>query len=647
MVVARRRWEAALLTALRVRTLCLLVAAGLLGVGPASALDLFGLKLFEGQQQADEAALISDPQPYKVTFSTGGATGDLDAAIRNASALLAGQNKPASGVSGLLALARGDYQSINAALYGQGYYGGTIHILVGGREATDIPIDARLPKPVAVSIAVTPGPLFHFGHLGIANPAPPTHDPADQVPSPASVGFVPGAPALSGAVLKAEQNAVSAWRQLGYPDAKAVRRDVVADHRRQTVDVSIALESGPHAVFGPVTVTGAKTIDPAFVAYATGLKPGEEYDPDAVARANKRLQRLEMFRSQRIADQGELGPGGTLPIDVAIEEQPGFRYGIGANYSTFDGLGLNGYWLARNLFGRAERFRVDAQIANIGFPINTDQFDYAIGGTFTKPGVLNPDTDLIASVNAARDNLPGYQQSALTGQVGLNYAYSDQLTFKAGLEGGASYVDDAFGGRHFATAGAYGEATLDTRDSTTDPTSGYYLDATANPYYEFYFGNPQLRATAEARGYLGFGEARRFVLAGRVKAGAIAGPTLDEIPPDRLFFAGGGGSVRGYTYKSIGVAGPGGALVGGRYLVEGSLEARWRINDSFGAVAFIDGGGVGGDGLPQTADMRFGAGVGVRYYTGFGPLRADIALPLNPGPADPAYGLYLGLGQAF
>ena len=80
---------------------------------------------------------------------------------------------------------------------------------------------------------------------------------------------------------------------------------------------------------------------------------------------------------------------------------------------------------------------------------------------------------------------------------------------------------------------------------------------------------------------------------------------------------------------------------------EGSLEARWRINDSFGAVAFIDGGGVGGDGLPQTADMRFGAGVGVRYYTGFGPLRADIALPLNPGPADPAYGLYLGLGQAF
>jgi translocation and assembly module TamA len=105
--------------------------------------------------------------------------------------------------------------------------------------------------------------------------------------------------------------------------------------------------------------------------------------------------------------------------------------------------------------------------------------------------------------------------------------------------------------------------------------------------------------------------------------------------------------VRGYAYKSIGVTGPGGQLVGGRYLVDGSLEARWRINDSFGAVAFLDGGAVGDASLPSAQDIRFGAGVGIRYYTGFGPLRADIAIPLDRRPGDPSYGLYLGLGQAF
>lgn len=625
----------------------LAAAAVIAATGHAQAFNLFGLKLFEGQQQADQAALVTDPQPYKATISTGGATGALDAAIRNASSLMAGQDKPASGVQGLLALARGDYQAINAALYSQGYYGGTIHILIGGREATAIPVDAALPKPVAVAISVTPGPLFHFGRLRIDNAAPPTSNPDDKVPSPAAAGFVPGAPALSGAVLAAETNAIAAWRQLGYPNAKSLHRNVVADHRTHLLDAAIVLDSGPHAVIGPVHVTGTTTVDPAFVAYETGLEPGKEYDPDDIARANKRLQKLEMFRSTRIADQGELGPGGTLPIEVAVDELPGHRFGIGADYSTIDGLGLNGYWLARNLFGHAERLRFDAAISNIAFPIDSSQFDYAVGGTFTKPGVFNPDTDLIASLIAARDNLPGYDETRLAGKTGLDYAYSDQLTLKGGVEGDIGNVDDAFGNRNFATAGVYLEATLDTRDSITDPTSGYYLDATAEPYYEFYFGHPQFRATAEARGYYGFGDAHRFVIAARLKGGAIIGPSLDEIPPDRLFFAGGGGSVRGYGYKSIGVTGPGGQLVGGRYLIDGSLEARWRINESFGAAAFLDGGAVGDATLPSARDIRFGAGVGIRYYTGFGPLRADIAIPLDRRPGDPSYALYLGLGQAF
>ena len=399
-------------------------------------------------------------------------------------------------------------------------------------------------------------------------------------------------------------------------------------------------------MLGPIAVRGTKDLDPAFVARQTGLVPGEQYDPDAIARANKRLTRLEVFRSERIADQGDIGPGGMLPIEVAVQEMPGHRFGLGADYSTVDGLGLNGYWLARNLFGQAERLRLDAKVANIGFPVDTGAFDYSFGGTFTKPGVFNPDTDFVGSLTAFRDHLPAYDETSVAARAGLNYAFSDQLTLQGAVTADRSNFSDAFGNRNFATAGLFGGATYDSRDSKTDPTSGVYLAATVAPYYEFYFGNPQLRATAEARGYFGFGDSNRFVLAGRIRAGALAGPSIDEIPPDQLFFAGGGGSVRGYAYKSIGVTASDGSVTGGRFLVDGSVEARVRINDSFGAAAFVDAGYVAAD-LSGMNDLRVGAGVGLRYYTGFGPIRADIAMPLNKRPGDPDYALYLGLGQAF
>jgi translocation and assembly module TamA len=629
------------------RTVSLAAVVCVLAATPAMAFNLFGLRLFEGQQQADEAAVLADPQPYTVDFSTSGATGDLDAAIHNASGLLAGKDQPASGTPGLLATARSDYKRINSALYAQGHYGGTIHILIGGREATSVAPDADLPDPVSVRVIVDPGPLFHFGRLRIAHRAPPTDDPADHVAPPESFGFTAGAPALSGVVLKAEQAEIAAWRQLGYADARALPRLVVADHRNLTVDVDMSLAPGRKAVIGPVTVRGTEDLDPAFVAYATGLEPGEEYDPDLIAKANKRLTRLEVFRSQRIAEQGDIGPGGVLPFEVIVQEQPGHRFGVGANYSTIDGLGLEGYWLARNLFGRAERLRLDARIANIGFPLDSGAFDYAFGGTFTKPAMFNPDTDFVASLKAKRDNLPAYRETSVEARAGLNYAWSDELTLSGGVAAGRSQFRDAFGERDFATAGVFGQATFDSRDSRTDPTRGVYLDATVEPYYEFYFGHPQLRATAEARGYYGFGDARKFVLAGRVAAGAVAGPALSEIPPDKLFFAGGGGSVRGYGYKSIGVPGPGGTVTGGRYLVEGSIEGRMRINDSFGAAAFVDAGYVAADRFAGLEDLRVGVGVGIRYYTGFGPLRLDVATPLNKRPGDPDYALYLGLGQAF
>lgn len=571
----------------------------------------------------------------------------LEGVVRNASVLVADQGEPASGAAGLLAMARGDYRRILAAFYNEGYYGPVISITVNGAEASKLQPDVRLTQPINVAISVNPGPLFRFNSLNIVNQAPPTDDPDDFVDPPSMRGFGSGEVARSSVILRAEQLLVEAWRQLGYPKAAIVSRDVVADHPTNTVDVTITVNPGRHAAFGEVTVTGTERMDPDFVRRQTGLRVGEEYDPDDLTLAQKRLDRLEVFRSARLQAADAIDMNGQLPFDLIVQELPGARFGVGANYSTVDGLGLEAFHLWRNLFGQAERLRLDARVASIAFPIDTAQFDYYFGGTFTKPGVFTPDTDLVAAISAERTIYPTYTETSANGRLGLTHVFSDQLSVEGGAVFERSRFDDVFGTRDFSTAGVYAGAVYDGRDSSVNPTEGFYIAGNIEPFYEFHYGNPAARLVLEGRTYFGFGENDDFVLAGRLKAGALVGPALSEIPPDKLFFAGGGGSVRGYAFKSIGVDDGNGTVTGGRYVLEGSLEARAKVTEDIGVVAFLDGGYVAADRFPSFDELRLGAGIGARYFTGLGPLRLDLAFPLNKRETDPNYAIYVGIGQSF
>ncbi|MCZ4346705.1 autotransporter assembly complex protein TamA [Devosia neptuniae] len=617
-----------------------------MAAAPVAAFEIFGLKLFEDPNAVDAEVVIADPQPYVVSVAVNG-DGALESVMRNASSLVADETKPASGAAGLLAKARGDYRRLVAALYNEGYYGGVVSIRVGGQEAAKLAPDVNLPDPVDVAIVVEPGPLFRFNSVDVVNAAPITSDPFDFVPPPSTRGFGRGEIAKSSVILQAEQLALRAWRQQGFPKAVIASREVVADHANSSVDVTITVNPGRKAAFGDVTVTGTERMDPEFVRRQTGLVVGEEYDPDTLALAQKRLDRLEVFRAARLEAAESIGVDGLLPYTLIVQELPGARFGVGANYSSIDGLGVEGYHLWRNLFGQAERLRLDARIASIAYPIDTEQFDYSFGGTFTKPGIFTPDTDLVAAVAAERTIYPTYTETSASGRLGLTHIFSDEITIEGGASLERSRFDDSFGTRDFTTAGLYGGATLDFRNDRVDATAGWYAQASVEPFYEFRFANAGARVTLEGRTYFGFGENDPFVLAGRIKGGALVGPALSEISPDKLFFAGGGGSVRGYGYKSIGVNDGAGNVTGGRYLLEGSLEARMRINEAFGIVGFLDGGYVAADVFPSIDDLRLGAGAGLRYYTGLGPLRLDAAIPLNKKPGDADYAVYVGIGQAF
>lgn len=615
-------------------------------VPAAHGFELFGIKFFEDQSEQDADAVIVDPLRYAVTFTVSD-TNAAETAARNASALIADESEPASGAAGLIARARGDYRRILGALYNEGYYGGVVSIRIAGVEAANLAPDVNLPDPVDVTIAVTTGPLFTFNDVAIVNQAPLTADPDDQVELPALRGFAAGQVARSSVILAAEQLALAAWREQGYAKAEIVGRDVVADHATRTVDARITVSPGRLAYFGPVTVTGTQAMNPDFVRQQTGLAVGQEYDPDDITRAQKRLDRLEVFRAARFEAASEIGSDGLLPYQLVVDELPGRRFGAGATYSTVDGLGLEGYHLWRNLFGQAERLRLDARVASIAWPVNTAEFDYFLGGTFTKPGFLTPDTDLVAVVSAERTIHPNYTETSAAGRLGLTHFFSDELTFEGGATFKRARFEDGFGTRDFSTVGLYAGATYDGRDSTVDPTEGIYASGMLEPFYDLRFGKAGARIVIEGRTYFGFSEDDAFILAGRIKGGALVGPDLSEIPPDKLFFAGGGGSVRGYGFKSIGVDNGSGLVTGGRYLLEGSLEARAKVTEDIGIVGFVDGGYVAADHFPGIDDLRLGVGVGARYYTGLGPLRLDLAVPLNKRAGDPDYAIYAGIGQAF
>ncbi|MEO3385773.1 autotransporter assembly complex family protein [Mesorhizobium sp. CAU 1741] len=617
---------------------------------PAHAFELFGIHLFGEREPAEEDLVIGDPQTYEIEFSVQ-ETGDSDIedTLQSASNLWGERDEPASGAAGLIAKARGDYRRLLATLYSEGRYGGTISILIDGREASDLAPDATLAEPASILVSVQPGPLFTFRQAEIINEAPPAQEANDVVDDPREDGYAPGEIARSGTILRAERLSVEAWRQQGHAKAEIAERRVEAAHDTDVIDARVTVDPGRRATYAPVVVQGTERIDPEWLAWMTGLQPGQEYDPDDLTRAGTRIARLDVFRAARFQEADVIDENGMLPITYIVQEREARRFGVGGTYSTVDGLGLETFWLHRNLFGRAERLRVEAKVAGIGETYKPDEFTYRVGASFVKPGVYTPDTDFSASLFGDREVLDAYTRTAVTATAGYSHLFTEELSGKLFANGGyARFEDDEFGERDFTTLGLSGRLAYDSRDDPADATRGVFLEGSLDPFYEFQYENFAARATAEARAYYGFGEDSPFVLAGRLKLGALVGPPISELPPDMLFFAGGGGSVRGYAYRNIGVPTAAGNVVGGRSLIEASLEARVRVTETIGLVGFVDAGYVGEESIPGfDEDIRIGVGAGLRYLTGLGPIRLDVAMPLDRRSGDPSVAIYVGIGQAF
>ncbi|WP_162292640.1 autotransporter assembly complex protein TamA [Hartmannibacter diazotrophicus] len=612
---------------------------------PAFAFEIFGYTFFESKKSAESES--PDAQHYTIELDIASDSDDLKNRVESASLLYSGRDStPPPSSAAFLSRLDAEYGRIVAALYTEGYYGGTVAITVDGKDASAIPLDAELPKTPVVKIDVNPGRQFRFGQVDISGRAP-QPPPKDDRPEKTieELGLVPGQVAKSTIVLQSEQSLIDEWRQLGYPKANIALRDAVADHPTDTLDVSVGVASGPPAVYGDIGVTGTEKMNPDFIVKQSGLKPGQPYDPDDLAKAQKQLRRLQVFNAVRVVEGDTVAPDGGLPITLNVVERKRHLIGGGVSYSTTDGVGLDGYWEHRNLFGQAEKLRLDARVGGIQ-SVNPEDFTYALGATFTKPGIYTPTTDLIASILAQREVVDAYTEESVTGQLGFTHEFDDRL--KGSVAGSLAFLktDDNFGKRDFIFASLPSSLEYDGSNDEKNPTSGYRTKLSLEPFYEANFGNMGVIASLEGSVYVPLGE--RLVLAARAGAGSILGAPADELPASRLFLLGGGQSIRGYGYRNVGPRLANGDVVGGRSYVEGSVEMRIKVTDSIGVVPFVDAGNAFSSSYPDFSEpVKIGAGIGLRYDTGLGPIRVDAAVPLNPDNDDPNFAIYIGLGQAF
>lgn len=596
-----------------------------------------------------------DATPYTVSLTVNGGDSALRDRIEAASVLERLRERAPSGAAGLVRRALADRRDINAALYAAGYYGGIIRIRLAG-SAPDAPDifqrveAARARGPVPVEIDVQAGPLFQFGRVELLDAA--NRRPLAEAPSLTRLRLEPGEPALATSIVRAEGAIVDHWRRMAHPFARVADKEVVADHKTNKVDVTFLIAPGPVATFGHFTVVGADFLTPGFIEERIEITPGTPYSPEVLDRLRRRLLEYEAIASVRINEADRLAPDGSLPITIEVSARLPRYVGFSATYSSTDGSAINAYWGHRNLFGGGETLRLDAQVSWFGEKSeavpNADPFGYKLAATFVKPGIYTAQDDLVANAAVLREVTNAYVREAVTLLAGIRHRYSDDLTLQVSLDLEQSQVEDSTGTNDYGIVGVPIELTYDSTDSKLDPSRGWRATATVEPFA--YLGDAGAGPTlfrGSVSTYHAFDENKRFILAGRMAAGSIVGAGLYDVPPQRRFYVGGGGSLRGYDYQSASPRNEDGIIIGGRSFFEASVEARLRVTDTIGIVPFFDMGSAFASEWPDFDSIKYSAGIGLRYYTAIGPLRIDLAFPLNPGPEDGDFGVYVSLGQAF
>ncbi len=589
----------------------------------------------------ETAADLKDKDAPEIRYDTAivglDKAGDgLEARYKALSALREGDGKAANATQ-VSARAREDEALAVRLLKSLGYYDATAISTIETIPGT--------PGRLKAIVSAQPGRLYTLSSVTVQ--ADPT-TPPDLVRSqlPLKVGDAIEAERIQGS----EANVSLVLPQRGYPFVKVGERDILLDDQTPTGAYTLPVDTGPRSSFGQLRTEGDAVFDLKHLNVFPRFEAGELYDNRLADDLRDALVGTALFSTVSVEPvrTGTVNADGTEAVDLLVRQTKGPARTLAGNagYSTGQGIRAEATWTHRNLF--------PPEGALIGSVIAGTQ-EQGASATFRRANAGKRDRTFNVIASANHSNYDAY--NAFTGTVGVRWSYDStpiwqkKLTYYYGGElvgTNESVFDFARGENVRRTYGIVALPTqvlFDRSDSLLNPAKGYRLRLNVSPETSVQGSvSPYVRAQIEGTIY--YPVSTSLVIAGRAKAATIQGIARDDLAPSRRLYGGGGGSVRGYGYQRLGPFDPNGDPVGGRSLNEFALEARYRFGD-FGIVPFVDAGNSYESSTPNLSSLKMGAGIGGRFYTNFGPLRFDVATPLNPRKGDGKVALYISIGQAF
>lgn len=566
---------------------------------------------------------------YEVRFE--GLYGQLEDRVRGVSQLVARQTEPPATLQGLRRRTQADRDLVLRLLRSRGFYDAGV----------DWNVDTSA-TPVRVVVRVELGIRYKITRFDVPG-LPAAVADLGRGYGLETLGVRLGRSAVAEVVLEAERRLLAQLSARSYPFARVTDRRVVVDHDAHTMEVTVAVDAGPEALFGDVTVNGIKRVEPGYVERRLVFARGDRFDPARIEKSRKALLEAGVFSSVVFSwgERAEVSEHGHVPITVAVTEAKPRSVGAGVKFSSAEGFGGSAFWEHRNLLGGAEKLRGEIEASEL----------LATGAlSFRDPDFLRPNQALLLSASLNADDTDAYDREAFVLSGGLERRFSETLVGTLGLSFEESLVAGADGDKdRFTLVGIPLGLRYDSSDSRLDPTRGQRTAVGVSPYFDALGTSVDMIVLKGSESfYVPLSRTRRQIWATRLTIGSILGEGRGNIPDDKRFYAGGGDSVRGYRYQFVGPLDADDDPRGGRSILQFGTELRVKVADSFALVPFVEGAGVYAPSYPDFAQrFQWAAGLGVRYFTVAGPIRVDFGFPLNGRPVDNVFEVYISLGQAF
>lgn len=414
----------------------------------------------------------------------------------------------------------------------------------------------------------------------------------------------------------------------GYFGAEFIDSSIIVDKLLAYADINIHVKSGPRHQFGDVTFTEGILTPKLLKAYLK-FRKGDDYDAGKISKLYEALNGSGYFASVTIAALPVEGGGNEIPVIVSLMPAKRRVYTVGAGYATDSGAQARLGYTNRRRNDRGHQFdarlfwsSVESEITGIyRLPRGRPDKEWAslYGGFLRKRTDTSASDKVTIGIRIARNRTENWLETPYIDFSNEKFLVAEQNDTIRLLTPGITWEKSI--GRELRRIPRGHRISLDVRGS----------------HDKLFSDTTFLQATASGKWIMSLGGSTRFLA--RVDLGTTLARELEELPATVRFFAGGDTSVRGYGFEAIGPLDNDGNVTGGEHLVVMSLEADWQVMKNWAVAVFVDSGSAFVDRKPN---FRTGIGIGLRWYSPLGPIRVDLAHPLDDAEND--YRLHITFG---